>query len=520
MVAPHKTLSEHLQALPPNLIERVVGNTDILVKAPVVERDQDVAVGGIFVARTGRTLDGHDYIDLAVARGAMAVIGERTADQYQHLPVPYVQVVTSHRALGLLAASYHDFPSRKLVVVGITGTDGKTTTSHLLHSILSIHSSGKAGLISTIAAELGDHSEATGLHVTTPSAPQVQAYLAQMVEAGLQYAVLEMTSHGLVQGRLSGVDIDVAVLTNLTHEHLDYHGSWEAYRDAKAILFRMLRDAHRKPPQAKVSVLNADDESYDFFAAIPSDSTVSYSIEREARYRAADIQFTPQQTRFVVDDHTYTLKLAGAFNVSNALAVIGAAKAVGADEDAIRQGVAAVAGIPGRMERIDEGQDFMAIVDFAHTPNALQHALQTGRHMLAPDKRLIAVFGSAGLRDVVKRRLMAETSAKLADMTILTAEDPRTESLDDILERMAQACVSAGGVEGTTFLRVRDRGEALYKACQMARAGDLVLACGKGHEQSMCFGTTEYEWDDRLALRAALKGTPLRTLPTATERDA
>ena len=168
------------------------------------------------------------------------------------------------------------------------------------------------------------------------------------------------------------------------------------------------------------------------------------------------------------------------------------------------------------MERIDEGQAFGAIVDFAHTPNALERALQAGRRMLLPGKRLIAVFGSAGLRDVEKRRLMAETAAKLADVTILTAEDPRTESLDDILEMMAAGCRGQGGIEGETFLRVPDRGEALLQACQLASAGDLVMACGKGHEQSMCFGTVEHPWDDRAALRSALRGMPLTTLPTAS----
>ena len=169
------------------------------------------------------------------------------------------------------------------------------------------------------------------------------------------------------------------------------------------------------------------------------------------------------------------------------------------------------------MERIDEGQNFIAMVDFAHTPNALKRALAAGRKLLAPGKRLIVVFGSAGLRDVSKRRLMAETAAQLADMVVLTAEDPRTESLDDILEMMAQGCAAQGGVEGDTFIRVPDRGAAIFAACQLAQAGDLVMACGKGHEQSMCFGTVEHPWDDRQAMRSALCGAPLSTLPTAGE---
>jgi UDP-N-acetylmuramoyl-L-alanyl-D-glutamate--2,6-diaminopimelate ligase len=232
-----------------------------------------------------------------------------------------------------------------------------------------------------------------------------------------------------------------------------------------------------------------------------------------------------------------TAQLAGAYNVSNCLAALTAAVcALGLPPEAAQRGLAALPGVPGRMERLDLGQPFTAIVDFAHTPNALRRALEAARQMLAenapaashalarPAGRVIAVFGSAGLRDIEKRRLMAETSAELADLTVLTAEDPRTERLDDILEMMAEGCRRQGGVEGTTFFRVPDRGDALRLAVRLARPGDIVLACGKGHEQSMCFGTTEYLWDDRTALCAALAeslglpGPAMPTLPTSTEK--
>ena len=466
------------------------------------------------MARAGQSHDGHNFIPDAIAAGAAAIIGEIETPE---LPVPYIRVKSAGRVLGLLAAAYHDFPSRKLVIIGVTGTDGKTTTCLLLHSILKQVSDFRAGYISTISADFGAETSATGLHVTTPSAPRIQAYLAKMVEAGLTHCILEMTSHGLAQGRLNGVDIDVAVLTNVMHEHLDYHGSWEEYRAAKAIMFRMLQDSWRKDAQDKVSIINADDPSAATFTAIPADRLITYSIAKQACYRAADIACSPAGTRFQVADQALALRLPGEFNISNALAALSAARALYIHWDAIKAGIAAVEGIPGRMERIDEGQDFIAMVDFAHTPNALKRALEAGRGMLAPGKRLIAVFGSAGLRDIEKRRLMAETSAQLADMTILTAEDPRTESLDDILAVMAAGCLANGGVEGESFIRIPDRGEAIYEACQMARAGDLVMACGKGHEQSMCFGAVEHPWDDREALRSALRGAPLSTLPTAKQ---
>ena len=510
-----KTLAELLSAIPSEQIVSITGDLDIPIRAAVVESSLDLQPGGIFVARRGRSTDGHRFIPDAIEAGAAAIVGETAGPD---LPVPYVQVKSSQAVLGILAAAWHGFPSRRLVIIGVTGTDGKTTTCHLLHSVFNRAPDIRAGYISTISADFGDEVAPTGLHVTTPGAPRLQAYLAKMVEAGVTHCILEMTSHGLAQGRLNGVDIDVAVLTNVTHEHLDYHSSWQNYRDAKALMFNMLSRSMRKGDVPKLAVINADDRSADFFSAIPADRAAIYGIVNPAQYQAVDIQHQPAATVFHLCERQFALQLAGAFNIANALAAIATASELGISWRAIQAGIAALELIPGRMERIDEGQDFIATVDFAHTPNALKRALEAGRQMLQSGSRLIAVFGSAGLRDVDKRRLMAETAADLAHLTILTAEDPRTESLDDILEMMAAGCIARGGVEGKTFLRIPDRGEAIYHACQLARAGDLVMACGKGHEQSMCFGVTEHPWDDRAAMRSALRGEPLKTLPTARSK--
>ncbi len=520
-----RKLSDLIAALPD--VVSVSGDADIT--APVVEDNHEVQPSGVFVARTGLSVDGHDFIPDAIQRGAGAIVGER---DIRDLSVPYVRVKNAQEAVGYLAAAYHDYPSRKMVVIGVTGTDGKTTTSTLIHSILKYTSLAAPGLISTLSADLGGQTVDTGLHVTTPTAPHIQALLAKMVTNGLTHCVIEMTSHGLAQGRLNGIDLDVAVLTNLTHEHLDYHGSFEDYRAAKGRMFEMLGKSYRKQGQPKISVINADDKSAKFFEQYFADRVIHYGIEADAVIRAINIRYSPARMKFEVlvppnfSSHDFLSLLVGKFNIYNSLAAIAATlgvvifiddngKPYTVNGDDMWQGIAQVKTIPGRMERVNEGQDYTAIVDFAHTPNALENALKAGRQMLQPGKRLIAVFGSAGLRDREKRRLMAEVSAQLADFTVLTAEDPRTESLDDILEMMAQACISKGGVEGQTYIRVPDRGEALYRACQMAQAGDIVMACGKGHEQSMCFGTTEYPWDDREALRAAIRGTPLKTLPTA-----
>lgn len=489
--------------------------------AGITDDSRQVKPGWIFVAVPGVNRDGHTYLPQAAQAGAALLIGEK-APQALALPegAPYLRVRNSREALAWLHAAWHGFPARQMTLIGVTGTDGKTTTTNLIYHILRA-AGWRAGMISTVNAQIGDASYDTGLHTTTPPAPDVQRYLAQMVAAGTTHAVLESTSHGLAQHRLTGCDFDVAVVTNITHEHLDYHGTWEAYRDAKAMLFRNVGTSPRKPGVPKLAVLNADDAgSYAYLKAIPVERQYAYGVETAgADVVAEQIEHTPQGLRFLARTPWGTLRLRsrliGAYNVSNILAAITATLALGVSPEAAENGVAALEGVPGRMEVIDEGQDFIAIVDFAHTPNALKRALETAREIVPPGARVIVTFGSAGLRDRAKRRLMGAVAAELADLTVITAEDPRTESLDAILAETADEMARWGRVEGRDFWRVPDRGEAVRFAVQLARPGDIVLACGKGHEQSMCFGEVEYPWDDREAMRRALRGGTLDTLPTA-----
>jgi UDP-N-acetylmuramoyl-L-alanyl-D-glutamate--2,6-diaminopimelate ligase len=380
-------------------------------------------------------------------------------------------------------------------------------------------------MVTSVNAVIGDRVLETGLHVTTPGPGEIQAFLAQMVSAGTTHCILETTSHGLAQRRVEACDFDLAVVTNITHEHLDYHGSYEAYRAAKARLVSDLATSAVKPgaPPKKV-VLNHDDGSYDYLREVSPVDTVSYGFDRAADMRACEVGSDLQGLQFIVEGGgsriTINSPLLGDYNVSNCLAAYTAAvEGLQLDISAAVAGIAAVERVAGRMEVIDMGQDFIAIVDFAHTPNALGRALEAARELTTG--KVIAVFGSAGLRDREKRRLMAQVSARTADLTVLTAEDPRTESLDLILEEMAQGAQVAGGLEGQTFWRVPDRGEALRFAVRQAQPGDLVIACGKGHEQSMCFGQVEHSWDDRVALRAALaetlgiEGPQMPLLPTS-----
>jgi len=536
----------HLIKALPTVLARIGGDVEI---HGVVADSRRVRPGDLFVAISGFSVDGHRFIAQAVNEGAVAVVGERPPQELTGLPwgtFAYVRVPNAREAWGWLCAAWHDFPSRKMTLIGVTGTDGKTTTVNLVYAIL--RAAGlSAGMISTLNARIGDEESDTGLHTTTPDPLDTQRYLARMVESGATHAVLEVTSHGLVQHRVTGCDFDIAAVTNITHEHLDFHGSLEAYQQAKTRLFAGITRSFRKPGVPKVTVLNRDDSSYEYLQSIPADRQIAYAIGSEAggstaqlsvsteldevspksefaeAVTAHDVRFTPNRTCFTLrtpaGEIPIETPLVGAYNVSNILAAASVGVALEVALDAIREGVAAVRAIPGRMERIEAGQDFLAIVDFAHTPNALQRVLMTAayvaRTMAEGDGRVIVVFGCAGLRDREKRTMMGRIAGELADLVIITAEDPRTESLDEIMAKSVAAATAEGKREGVNLWRVPDRGEAILLACHKARAGDVVIACGKGHEQSMCFGTTEYPWDDREAMRRALHGEMLDTLPTA-----
>jgi UDP-N-acetylmuramoyl-L-alanyl-D-glutamate--2,6-diaminopimelate ligase len=494
-----------------------------------------VQPGHLFVAMKGGSADGHAYIPKAVENGAAAVVGEQ---ERSGLPVPYLQLENPRRALTWIAASFYNWPGRKLTVLGVTGTDGKTTTTNLIYQIL-LAAGIKAGMISTVNAVIGEEVLDTGFHVTTPDAHDVQRYLAKMVDAGLTHVVLETTSHGWAQYRVDACEFDVGIVTNITHEHMDEHGSYENYRAAKARLFSSLAITSEKPQgNPRLAVINRDDlKSFEFLNDFIRVKKLNYGLHEKADVRAIDIEYSPSGIRFTARSKDFRLPvtstLVGAFNISNCLAALTAAVyGLKIKPEIAAQGIVSLMGIPGRMERIDLGQNFTAIVDFAHTPNALKVSLEAARDMLEHRgkgeegrARVIAVFGSAGLRDKAKRRMMAEVSAELADLTVLTAEDPRTESLDEILEQMAEGARSRGAREGESFWRVPDRGEAIRFALRLARPGDIVLSCGKGHEQSMCFGAREHLWDDRIAMRAALSellgviGPAMPYLPTQNTRE-
>lgn len=496
-------------------------DTNVIING-IVADSRNVRPGDLFVAISGETVDGHRFIPDAVAGGAAAVVGAQYIDD---ISVPYVRVENSRRALAHLAAAYYGFPARNLTVIGVTGTDGKTTTINLINQIL--QAAGiQTGMITTINAMIGQQILDTGFHVTTPDAQDVQRYLADMVKAGLTHVLLETTSHGLEQYRVEACEFNIGVVTNITHEHLDYHGTFENYRASKSRLFEYLSSSKIIPGvDVKAAVLNRDDASYSYLKSKVKVQEISYGLHSEADVRAENIKSTKNEMSFDVivkrRRHRLSTKLIGEYNVANCLAALASSvEVLDIDMDMASSAIKSFEPVPGRMEMIDLGQEFIAIVDFAHTPNALKKSLEAAR--ILTNGNVIAVFGSAGLRDRAKRWMMAEISIKLADITCFTAEDPRTESLDEIFREMAEGALALGGQEGRNFWRIPDRGEAIRHAVRLAKPGDLVIVCGKGHEQSMCFGNIEYAWDDRTALRAALSeylGIPGPAMPYLPTQD-
>ena len=544
-----------LASLPQNI--RVPGNAapPAVAVRRITEDSREVDGDTLFVAVEGLQQDGHRFIPQAVAAGAAAVVGscplarlEERSWWPRHARTPYIQVTDSREALAWLSAALYGFPSRDQTVIGVTGTDGKTTTCSLLEAILS--RGAGVGVITTVGARIAGIEQETGLHVTTPDAPTVQAFLAQMRTAGCGYAVVESTSFGLDQKRVAAVAYDVAALTNITHEHLDIHGSFEAYREAKFLLFRSLFHSERKPGVPRVAVFNLDDGSCQPLQEALAEesarnhaagvSSYIYSVaDPTADVYARHIEYLPEATRFELVWPGGTVpvetRLIGEFNVSNILCAAAAALGLGIAPEQIQQGVASLSSVLGRMQRMDCGQDFLAVVDFAHSPASLERALETLRPLVAGDSgsgggRLIAIFGCAGLRDRGKRRLMGQVSGRLADFTVITAEDPRTEDLEEINreiaagvreavegaaegdDEQARSRIESAGQAGTQtetaspyYAVVPDRAAAIRFGVEMARAGDVVASFGKGHERSMCYGETEYPWNEQEAMLSALR---------------
>ncbi len=453
--------------------------------------------GALFVAIAGAHVDGRDFIPDALARGAAAIVSEEAT----LLPslVPCIQVPDARRALAHLSAAFFSHPSEQLCLTGVTGTDGKTSAAELIGQVL--ESSGlPTGLMTSVTLRAGGHETPNLTRQTTLEAPELQESLAAMVAAGRRHAVIEVTSHALALHKVEACAFDIAGITNITRDHLDFHGSWEAYVAAKGRLLELLAEPGARAGD-RTAILNKDDPGCRSLIprVPPSVRTLTYGVDSGADVTALLVELTPSGSTFQLctpwGSLAVHIPLVGRFNVSNALLAACACLVQGVSLDAVARGLGSAVPVAGRMDRVREGQPYEIVVDYAHTPDSLQNVLTILRQT-AGSGRLVVVLGSAGERDVEKRPRMGEIAVRIADLTIFTTEDPRYEDPVFIIEQLAEGARAMGKRDGSDFFMVEDRRAAIALALDYAQPGDVVLLAGKGHEQSIIVGNTPVPWND------------------------
>ena len=465
---------------------------------------RSVRPGDIFVAVPGTATDGPRYVGAALQAGACVAVVEDPGVCRSGASCIVVQ--SSRRALADIAAVLLDFPSEKLHITGVTGTDGKTTSTFMLSHALQVLGH-RTGLLSTVAFRFGDTWVDNEMRQSTLEAPEVQAALDRMAREGVTDAVVEATSHGLALDRVRGCAFDDAIVTNITSEHLEFHRTREQYIAAKALLLQAVHE-NRERPGAHFAAINIDDEgSARLVDAAPVD-VLTFGLGAGARVRATDLECGAQGSSFTVTFDGRAIRgrtpLPGQFNVYNCLGVVAALAGRGEDLEASVSALASFSGVPGRMNRIDEGQSFTVIVDYAHTAASLEKVLNTIRPLT--NGRVIVVFGSAGDRDHEKRPAMGAVAARLADLSVFADEDPRSEPSLDILEQIAGGARHEGARDGVDFRIIPDRREAIAWALAHARDGDSVLLAGKGHEKNMFMVHGSVPWNETLVARDVLRG--------------
>lgn len=471
----------------------VQGNLDREITG-VQYDSRKVAAGNVFVCISGLKADGHDFAAMAVAKGAAALVVER----FLELPVTQVKVKNSRRALGPMAASFFGNPADKLRMFGVTGTNGKTTVTYLLEHLF-VRAGQRVGLIGTLGARIGDAGFPGSR--TTPEASDLQELLAEMVSRKANCAVMEVSSHALDLHRVAGCEYDVAVFTNLTQDHLDYHKTMDEYLAAKGKLFQSLGQGARKQGR-KLAVINADDAAAEKLLALTQVKAVTYGFASNADYRAVNVVNLPSGVELEVEYPGgrigLKLKTPGLFTVYNGLAALAVGIEEGLHPEFVAGALSEVKGVPGRFEPVAGGQPFAVIVDYAHTPDSLENVLKTAREFAAG--RIITVFGCGGDRDRGKRPVMGEIAARLSDLAVVTSDNPRTEDPASIITDIK------AGIEQVTgeYLIEPDRRDAIMLACSRAKAGDLVLIAGKGHEDYQEINGQKFPFDDRVVARECL----------------
>lgn len=472
--------------------------SDLFVNAPDIEiktlfyDSRKKVEKGMFFCMDGLVFDGHEFIQQAIDNGAVCIVHTREIEE-KRKGIVYIRVENVNDTMASVAARFNGYPSKKMKIYGVTGTNGKSTITKVIKDI---HSRFEpCGYIGTISISYGDVTLPPDL--TTPDTIMIQSVLSDMKKAGMKACALEVSSHGLEQKRVNSIDFDIAVFTNLTHDHLDFHGTFENYLKAKSKLFEMI-------PSDGYCVINADDPSCDKIIEACNGQVVTYGIQNDATYRADDIQLGIEGTKFqlIYEEKQYTVQtnLVALYNVYNLLAAIAALHKNGFDLEKILENVNDLQQVDGRMERINEGQPFNVIVDYAHTPDGFEKIFEYAKLITPEDRNVIAVFGSAGRRDAKKRPVMGSIADKFCDNIILTDEDPRTDDPKEIVDDIKS------GIKETNTVYIPQRADAIRQAIEMANVNDTILILGKGDEDFMEYENgEEYYMGDQKAAKHAIR---------------
>lgn len=471
-------------------LQEVLGSTQMAVDA-VTSDSRAVRKDFLFVAIRGTASDGHQYIEGAVKAGACAIVCEALPEQISE-HVTYIQVPNSHQAYALLAANWHGRPADHMQVVGVTGTNGKTTTATLLYQLYA-HRGVKAGLISTVRIVI--HQKEIPATHTTPDAWILQKHLADMAAAGCKVVFMEVSSHGLIQHRVAGIPFAGAIFSNISRDHLDYHETMDAYVAAKKLLFDGLSSK-------AFALVNSDDKHGETMLLDCAAKPITYALRRAADIKVRVLESHLNGTLISMNQRECWMHLIGEFNAYNAAAIYGAATALGMPADEALQGISALQSVDGRFQRVQGPKDLVGIVDYAHTPDALENVLQTLQAFRQGSQRILTVVGCGGDRDKGKRPQMAQIAADLSDYVILTSDNPRSETPSDILRDME---AGLDPVQKRRCITVEDRAQGIKLACQHAQPGDIILVAGKGHEKYQEIQGVKHPFDDVAVLKSTLK---------------
>ncbi len=478
-------LSDLIKDIP---VVRVIGNSDVEITGVNID-SRRIDKGHLFVAVKGTQTDGHKFISAAIEKGAVAVLHEEPIADMRD-GVTYIETVSTEAATGFVATAFYGYPSQKLHLVGVTGTNGKTTIATLLYQMFS-KMGHKCGLLSTVCNYID--GEALPTDHTTPDPIELNKLLHDMVAAGCEYAFMECSSHAIDQQRIGGLQFEGGIFTNLTRDHIDYHKTFENYRDAKKKFFDALS-------RKAFAITNADDKNGAVMVQNCKARIRTYGIRSMADFKARILECHFEGMYLEIDGREVGVQFIGRYNVSNLLAVYGAAVMLGKPADDILLVLSTLRSVSGRMEYIRSTDGKTAVVDYAHTPDAIVNVIQALREVMNGKGELITVCGCGGNRDKGKRPIMAREAVKASDKVILTSDNPRLEDPDAILDDMEAGLTNE---QKKAVLRITDRRQAIRTATALARPGDVILVAGKGHEDYQILGTEKHHFDDREEVRAA-----------------